>query len=70
MGELRLIKADGTEITFRRDGGVVHSYIRMEVCDQCQTALPESEGTSFKDGDDLIAWLCAQCVMAGKNETF
>lgn len=61
MGELRLIKPDGTEITFKRDGQTTHRYIRMEICDQCQVALPESEGTSFKSGLELVAWLCPNC---------
>lgn len=65
MGELRLIKGDGTDITFHADDTVtiVKQSRRMEQCDGCEKYALEAEGTSFRDDkQQIILWFCHKCV--------
>ena len=66
MGELRLIKGDGTDITIHRDDSVtmVQHKRRMEQCDGCEKYALESEGTAYRDEKlEIILWFCHKCVL-------
>ena len=66
MGELRLIKGDGTDITIHRDDSVtvVQRKRRMEQCDGCEKYALESEGTAYRDDKlEIILWFCHKCVL-------
>ena len=66
MGELRLIKPDGTDITIHRDDSVtlVQHKRRMEQCDGCEKYALESEGTAYRDEKlEIILWFCHKCVL-------
>ena len=65
MGELRLIKGDGTDITIHRDDSVtiVKQARRMEQCDICLKLALEAEGTAYRnDQQETITWLCHKCA--------
>ena len=64
MGELRLIKPDGTDITIHRDDSVTLAQQprRMEQCDKCLKYALEAEGSAFRDdNNELILWFCHVC---------
>ena len=64
MGELRLIKPDGTDIIFHRDDSVTvgKQPRRMEQCDNCENYTPEAMGTAFRDDkNEVILWFCHLC---------
>jgi hypothetical protein len=65
MGELRLIKPDGTDITFHADDTVtiVKQPRRMEQCDICLKLALEAEGIAYRnDQQETITWLCHKCA--------
>ena len=65
MGELRLIKPDGTDITIHRDDSVtiVKQPRRMEQCDTCSKYALEAEGSAFTDDkNEVILWFCHVCL--------
>ena len=64
MGELRLIKPDGTDITIHRDDSVTlaKQARRMEQCDNCVKDALEAEGSAFRDDkNEVILWFCHVC---------
>ena len=66
MGELRLIKPDGTDITIHRDDSVtvVQHKQRMEQCDYCEKYALENEGVVVRDEKlEIILWFCHKCVV-------
>jgi hypothetical protein len=70
MGELRLIKPDGTDITFHADDTVtiVKQPRRMEQCDNCSKYGLESEGIAYPDDHaEVIMWFCSKCIVLNKQ---
>lgn len=64
MGELKLIKFDGTTVTVKSNGSVVTEKKPkcMEQCDGCEKYALDYEGTAFRnDEKEIIIWLCHEC---------
>ena len=63
MGELQIIRQDGTMTTFKRDGSVevTPSELKIEWCDYCNTWKRRDWG--YFEGADGITylWKCYEC---------